>query len=778
MSKEFLPYITDDQGRSLDIQGGVIVQSTIPNHLDNAPQGWEETVIQFSRNNEFRGVIKSYTTPLKFYFTAAKILRNFYYKAGLEVVLYFIWLKQNLTFGGGYKHEGWYKGEFDFSTIQDGEDGVEVNIIEGGFYKQLQANKTIVYDIPFTEDDPDACTIFMDGMDIYYQGKFLINNGTDVADPNYNLGNHLIDLSEISNEFSKIGTIGAVSRTKVNNLNSQIRATGKHFLKATTAGDVEIKYKFTITNTYYDPPSLNPAAQWNVVIRRINESNISSFQHVVISRNGMALVGTFNLEATTTITVADKDELYFFCYLTVSGASGDAQTQFDYSGEDSIFEVNFKYKKESTIIEARRAYDLGNILCKKMSGDVSTLNSELLSNDQNLLITSFDAIRGIPNSSIKTKFSDYHQSIDALKCISFGVKDNNGKLEERAFAYNKSAQIAVLGESRGFTTSSANEYIYDSIEGGYPLADISDVNGKYSFNNGVVHKTPVEKVKNTYNIKSVYFGDPFAIELIRINLDGKNTTDDKSDNNIAFLDCVKAHADYTGPVVFLQNNAFQASIRLTGTGFNYQDGSRFKVLTGNNNRTFKIDFSFEAGGFTIIYIKGVVVDETINTTIEFLHYNLRRLPYTITGIPNADTVFNIEITVKRNMRKHFPWIRSACHLMDSKKVTWISADRNSDLMTDDGVGNIVKEKEDLIIGTLGEKIYIPSYLTFEIESPINLLTQVSANPGGVFNVGVYNVANNFDGFIIDIKTDEATLATQQYKLLSSPSNTFEGLINR
>ena len=61
--KQFLPFLTDDQGRSLSVENEVVVTSSIPDPLNNSPEGWENNTLQWARNKEFYGIIKSYTTP-------------------------------------------------------------------------------------------------------------------------------------------------------------------------------------------------------------------------------------------------------------------------------------------------------------------------------------------------------------------------------------------------------------------------------------------------------------------------------------------------------------------------------------------------------------------------------------------------------------------------------------------------------------------------------------------------------------------------------------------
>ncbi len=756
MNRQFLPFLTDDQGKSLAVENGVVVTKAIPDPLDNSPEGWEKSTIQFARNNEFRGVIKSFTTTLKFLFEGAKILRTYFYTKGVEAVLYFIWLKQNVSFGGGMKYEGWYKGEPDLSTFNDTYEGVEVNITEGGFFKELQANKNIPYEIPF---DDNAVSLEMDGLEIFNKLKYTIAPEVIYEGS----GGKTIAMSLISEEGTNSTLEVSSQPFAPQDLNSE-----NWMLKNGSSSNQEIHITGIIRFMAPENGTLPLSFARMKFLKNTSDSNFNGWSFY--SGNPPANQ-IFEKAIDYTITLAPDERLFLL----------QAQDSVNYDLfnivflEDSYLNVDFASRKETTVIKAYKSYDVGNILCNKMSNGKSKLNSDLLSNDYNLLITSGDAIRGIEGAVIKTKFSDFHKSIDAVKCISFGVQNNHGKLEERTYAFSN-AQISNLGESRNFKLEPANDFRYNKIEVGYPAKDIEDLNGKYSFNNSVVYKTPVLRGgENTYDAKSVYYADPFIIEIIRINLEFKTTTDNKSDNDVFFIDAEKAFNNYIGEANFTIINTLPYIV-LNSVGLNLKPGVRFKVLSGQNNITFTIVVVFEFLFKTYILVKESIVEEVVNIEIEFLHYKLRRLPYnSIEGIPNGDTVFNVELSPKRILNNHYRWIASAMDKLEAGMLVYQTTEKNSELVTTDANNVVIKEKEDIPIALLGPKIYLPYYLNFEVESPINLVELVAANPGGYFNTTVSGIG--YKGYIIEVKTNEATLETQEYKLLATADNDFTKLIN-
>jgi hypothetical protein len=145
-------------------------------------------------------------------------------------------------------------------------------------------------------------------------------------------------------------------------------------------------------------------------------------------------------------------------------------------------------------------------------------------------------------------------------------------------------------------------------------------------------------------------------------------------------------------------------------------------------------------------------------------YQLRRpAGLTITGVPNPDTVFNIMLTPGRIFRNHWRWLRGSYYQMDEKYLTFQTTEKNALVVTDDGT-EVITENADVLIGGMGEPIYKPYYLTLEVQSPHNLKELMDANSKGYFSTA--DNGHALKGFPLSIKTNDATLETQNYKLLA------------
>lgn len=777
--RQFLPFLTDDIGRSLAVENEVVVTRSIPDPLNNSPEGWENNTLQWARNNEFRGIIKSYTTPLKFYLQGAKILRNAFYRLGMETVLYFIWLKQNTAFGAGMKYEGWYKGEPDFGTFKDEYDGVEVSITEGGFYKDLQANKTVVQEIPF---DGDAKYLFMDGMFLNQKLNYSDITGLDISKSFYS--------ERFLGPYTLIGQDGSSVGFLIGNENLEQAPSGWDDLVASPniilQNLLSVPVDVTISGLIgFKCTSMTSSPAWAIKFRYLTSTMPidppNQDRYKIIETPAMVVGETYKQAFSITITLLPNETLLregvFF-----GGVGDDAVIQFT---ADSVSKISFKSRAPSNVIPVYRAFDYGNKLTAKVSAG-ATLSSPLLEPDFNLMVTCGDAIRNIPNAVIKGSFSDYNKSIDAVKCIAIDVVNNNPVLSSRYDKFNKNSSIASLGECSNWTLEPADDYIYDTVEVGYPAKSSQsndDVNGKYSFNNTYLWQiNTTRRKKNQYEAKAVYFADPYDIELIRVNFNQKDTTTANTDNSVFFIDAEpKTDINYIGSTSFV---TLGNVIRLTGSvtgilpflsvGIKLQiadsvyNSGIFTITSINNNVLFSY---LELG------VSELVTDETVIATITLYNlYQLRRKTYaSVTGIPYDGTIFNLELSPRRILENHLRWLRSSFDHLDMNKLIFKSTDKNADLQTVDLSGNTITEKADILVSGMGEKVYLPYLVKFDIKSPYNLLELMTSNDSGKFDY--LRSGLPFDGFPLEVKTNDATLETQEYSLLCTANCDLTTLIN-
>ncbi len=582
----FLFYLVNELGESYYVDNNNNVLKTArPTPIQYSPDGWEALSIGWERNLQKFGLVRNFSISLGFLGDGALILEYIFYRKRIDEKISLLVQKREVEttptdYAITYRFH--YKGEIDLSTFNGTRRRVQVNLMEGGRAQELKAFETTVFDIPVTAD-PEAIRVKMDGIRLRNEVKFLVTDGTDPGSiPFYNYKNHLVDLPIVSSEVSIVGGAKKVSRIQVGNHNRDIRATEGWFFKSTVDGDVTIAYKFTV-QLQYNPssPAINPAAYYKIVVRRIDETNISDLQTELLDRPaGGVIPGTYHLEGSFTFPVRKNDELYLFAFCNVEGATGDAQIEAIYSGDDNLFSITFDYRYPTTYIKAFKPFDLYKRLGEKVTGSRDNVQSSLLEGSS-LCITGGDAIRSIANAFIKTSIQSFNNTFTVLKCAGIGIEGGKIVLESRSHFLNDDIVID-LGEVKDVSTSPALEVMFNTIKAGYPDQKYDDVNGRYETNSLTEWQTIIKRIQKVLDLTSIYRADPFGIEFTRQNLSEKKTTDNSSDNDVFILnvDLANPQTDADGTYYNLKRSAYTSvtGVPDPGSMFNIEELTPKRIL--------------------------------------------------------------------------------------------------------------------------------------------------------------------------------------------------------
>jgi hypothetical protein len=136
----------------------------------------------------------------------------------------------------------------------------------------------------------------------------------------------------------------------------------------------------------------------------------------------------------------------------------------------------------------------------------------------------------IKNYIISASFSDAFQS-GKFGCIyDLGIKviDDVIWIEPKTDLYNDDTQIFDLGEINELKISTAEEYLINTINVGYPDQRYDQRNGKFEFNSTQQYLLPVTAVNKALDLTSKFRADSFGIEFIR-GLANSDTTDNLGD---------------------------------------------------------------------------------------------------------------------------------------------------------------------------------------------------------------------------------------------------------
>lgn len=758
--KKFIFFLVELDGRVRQVVNGVVTSLNNPKPLPNAPDGNQEIAIGWERSED-HGTQVNYSLPLGFVFDGYTILANDFYKFNRDRILDLVakrltYENTTTTFKEYYKF--FYKGRLDFSSGVDHKDEKKMvmNIMQGGVFRKMKAKESMDIEIPF---DLDAKNVKMDGMYIVgtfrwflpayeqlsdgYPGMFQLPNDNPVP------GMALFDVSQTqSGAAPTIDTLEyfAESTQSIDDVNITGRIVNLNSLGASGPLSVRLYIFNTETNSIRLTIDLTPADPYPE---------------------------NYNLEIDETIDLIRGDRLFF--------KSGS------YFAGESELQLSAKSKPLDSVVKGFTVYDLGRKLVEKITGDADNFQSDFLQT-QDVILTSFDGVRGLANAAIKTNWRDYKKFVDTQFMTEVTLSDTKVIIEERLQAYKPESMLAPieLGEVKNLKISDAEDKIFTSIKVGNENAETNDTNGKYDFTSVAIWDTPIESVADKQlDLQSPYKASPYEIEQTRANYEGKTTTDKETDNQTVALKVLPEGNDsFNTLATFAADGApitpGQPLISIVNQTIAIRAGMKIKITgSASNDGDYTIkDAQTWFFGQLIVTNEPLVDEAGASITIEILegqYYSLdRTIPVTQLSNPDVaqevkDTVYNVFFSPKRMLLRHSAWLAGLFYGYETEKLVLSSQQRNKEL-----IAGGITEKTDVNISSLGDPMFLPKYAEFDTIYPADLPELYETEPNRSFAFDRDNVRvvgfNMRTGFALN------DLEEQTYKLLLTPDNNLLDLI--
>jgi hypothetical protein len=538
--RDFIYFLFDENNNSYYAYGDTVLTSASLKPLEFTPDGWTKIQVQNQRNPTYFALDRSFTVPLEYVKDGAQILKHIYYNYGVEAKVYMSICEQKLYFDNthyGFYYTLLYRGEIDLANFKHDSTKVTVNIMEGGIVKLIKAYENTKYEIPV--DVPDAVEMYMDGIELKQRASFIIADST-----NNFYGNHSVPLSLIGQESFDIN-IKSVERVQLGgnsggDQNNKLAQDELWFYRASTNIPISIEWDFDMTAQLAPGIPPNPAVQLFLAVRNLRDDGSLVGPATILNQfNGPTNVyRKNNFSGTATISGIEPDtSLYLFMGINIIGDTGDRAVQFFYDTDEPFYFriTDAFYKHRPTTPKALRPLYVFQQLIDKISDGAYTGVSDYLTNEINDVVVSCgDAIREIDGAVIKTSLRDFFTSFNSDFGLALGMLGAELRLEPKSF-WVQYTDMIDLGEVSKMKVSPANDLLVNNIKIGSPNQEYDDVNGKQEFNTTQERSAPITRVSRELNLVSVYRKDCYGIEFTRLNLDGKTTTDNKSDNDVFMI---------------------------------------------------------------------------------------------------------------------------------------------------------------------------------------------------------------------------------------------------
>lgn len=684
-----------------------LTYGTLVKVLDYAPEGWDDYIMKFERNETYHGIFREVSANMRFVGDGAVICKAAYFNGGVEakVVLKIeSWNKLSLTWEVLLA-----AGEVDFSAAVATKDYFDAPIIDGGLSASFKARNETKYTL---EARIDTVLRYL-GVRLYAATAPWTKPSYTTPNVYYLDSNHSVPIAKgtATGAILDSFTMDTIPETNPGGFFYELPfLTAHRYLKVdVTTLATQLSMTTYLPEAYYHGGTLLDTWTFYLYLYHLDSAGnvkqtyvlktmsviptqkVGSFYTNTVSSSLASAVTTVDMEADESLKLnwrwatADNDQLvYGHAVLSETAMSVSAAIQ---SVLPQIDIPTYTAKELFTEL-ADRMYNG----CPVKSDFLDNLGT-----DEIPLFTSGDAIRLISPFNMKVSFNDFFNCLNSLYGIGVGVEVIGGVetlvLEERAYFYD-STQSYSLGVADGISISTASELLYNKLTIGYPNQEYEQENGRDEFNAGQTWSIPYIKVIEAATQLSPIRADMYGIDNLRIQYNGDTDTDTKDDNDLFVID-----------------SEFVETI----AGVDYYKCSRDKVTY-------------------------------------------------IDGLANPDTAFNVNYSPKRCLLRRKSELAGVCWGL-AGNLELESFDKNVALeSTIDGV--LVNEDIDIAISSLGTPLFKPFYFEFDVPQTAQMWSVLAAIGRRAASF-TYNGVTYY-GFIMESGINADHRITMSVRLLCAP----------
>lgn len=752
------PLYENTDGHVDVVASGILKPDGEPAHLEYSPDGWRESLIKFGRSSKYLGKTTDFSVPLKFVRDGGKIVKDSMWRIGTDVIRYLaIWKLNKFIFPDTYRH--WYTGELDFSKKSQTSDGFTIQITEGGLNKLFKANESTTYELDI-HNDPEKKVLYMDGM------PFTNTVRWKMYDEDFFATNTYPGAGVVSNEGTTQGVLyqdqefkAGVDPLTTNKDNWFLYSVDKN-ITANFTGKIII-------------PDSNADISYIKFVKR-NLNSFGTTTDYSISGTVTPTPYPFVVDIALSIPMAPGDQLFY-----EGRCSGSGSGPFVAINKESFFELTYDVTFTPTFTEYLTPKRVAILLVDKLAPGCTVSSTLLDSLEDTVALTSGQSLRKYgAESFLKTSISEFYKFIQFYGA-GLAIEGNVLVIEKHEYFF-KTNKVANLGVVSDWEIVDAEDLVYNTFKFGYPNVEVDKVNGRDEFNVSTQFTSPLKRVIKELDLVGPYHAGMYEIEVARIDLYGKDTTDSRVDNTVYKLDVEKGYSfDYYTGDIFLP---FQDELQMAGTQPPLVAGDQLTISgAASNNGTFPIAaFLYATGTTDITFATNVFTGTpvTINGTISITsanNYKLARPVYdVVTGLLHPDKAFNIPSRPKQAFYNNGAYLRSILDFHDAESVVFASGDRNSELSTT-LAGVTITENSNEPIGGLPVQWFKPYYLRCKAKVSDTDWDTMNNNPYSLIDVIIED--QTISVYKWDGARNPVTEQVDTLTFLIGPGNDMSKLIN-
>lgn len=429
----------------------------------------------------------------------------------------------------GFWYKQIFRGEIDLTEFTHAGFKVTSPTLEDGISKYLKANEKTEYEFQFDE----FVNVKLDGINMHdslnYQdidqlpvsagshGRNFFGPCTFLGSEGDNTGIYIQSeiLEKQSNDFA----------TRMNSQNVLITNAGPKPISISVEGTIEIK----ITAVW-----LYGAGVKFAFIGSFTDA-LNEYSHLIMSLSNLGIddVGkVFSQSFTKSIFLHPGESLFRGGQFN---QQSDHETSFEFT-TNSKFSIKTITRFQPTFVKAFRPQKLFEKFIEKITdSNIKAGVSNFLTQYQNIVITSSNAIRNLENATLKLTFADFFKLWDSIFSVAM-TKDIRIERKQDAIDFTNPIELPSP-ENASMNISIDKEYLFNELNIGYPEIgdDVGTLNGNEEFNSKFIFSFGATAEPKILDKISPVKASCYVIEKIRITQLEKDTTAYSLDNDAFVL---------------------------------------------------------------------------------------------------------------------------------------------------------------------------------------------------------------------------------------------------
>ena len=488
-------------------------------------RNWEDIKYSLKRS-ELAGVVRAFTSKFEFIDFAYDLLLEEYLKNEFNS-------NASITvFGIDNNHiftNKLFTCQLDFSTFSHDGHVVSINSIDDSIESLIKASKSTQYEIPVSELKSDK-VLYYDRISIFNSVKYYAYD----------------------KDFGSKEPVAPQNDEVVINYNGQ--NTGSYIIFPLIDGDKSEMYNGSIITLLdnFDPNNYGGLIKFNAS----TEVEVKMNFHVVRSSSSNFAIRVVIIEGSLSTTIGrfysgygNEFDVNYTVKVSRSYACAGNLLRIDFSADpytssylkiSKFKELSIKYSSidNPVSIDVIPPINLLKGLIKSINTENRDISCEVEAGiDSRLdmaLILAAESVRGIPDAKIYTSYNKFVDWMEAVFGFVQKIDGNTVRFVHRDSLFKREIIKEIGTNYSGFSYSVDESRIYSSVSVGYEKQEYDNINGRDEFRFTTEYTSGINVTSNKLELISPYRADVYGIEFL-VQERGKDTTDNKSDNDVFFV---------------------------------------------------------------------------------------------------------------------------------------------------------------------------------------------------------------------------------------------------